>query len=185
MLSRRSFLKNTAAACAVLGPAGNLALAAPEEAEARSFPLLGDLHFDRLEHHDHEWLVREHPGDVSQVQSYSRITREMTPRLFARVRDSLSGLGEARTTVPFVLQLGDLLEGLCGNEELAARQAREGIDFVRQARFSSPLVMTKGNHDITGPGAVEAYRQILLPFLAEQNRSEIKEAAFIRRQGGT
>jgi hypothetical protein len=45
--------------------------------------------------------------------------------------------------------------------------------------------MTKGNHDITGPGAVEAYRQILLPFLAEQNRAEIKEAAFTRRRGAT
>jgi hypothetical protein len=45
--------------------------------------------------------------------------------------------------------------------------------------------MTKGNHDITGPGATDAYRQILLPFLAEQNRSEIKEAIFTRRQGGT
>jgi hypothetical protein len=45
--------------------------------------------------------------------------------------------------------------------------------------------MTKGNHDITGPGADDAYRQILLPFLAEQNRAEIKGAVFTRRQGGT
>jgi hypothetical protein len=45
--------------------------------------------------------------------------------------------------------------------------------------------MTKGNHDITGPGAAEAYRQVLLPFLAEQNQAHIKEAAFTRRQGGT
>src|SRR3954447_12951609 len=129
MLSRRSFIGKTAAACALLGPAGNWALAAGEENSDWSFPLLGDLHFDRLEHHDHEWLGREHPGDVSQVQNYSRITREMTPRLFARVRERLKQLQTTTKHVPFVLQLGDLLEGLCGSDELAARQAREGIDF--------------------------------------------------------
>src|SRR5207248_7856647 len=36
-----------------------------------------------------------------------------------------------------------------------------------------------------GPGAADAYRQILLPYLSEANRAEIKEAAFTRRQGGT
>src|SRR5436190_19795960 len=185
MPSRRHFLKSLAAAGALLGPAGNWAIAAGEDAENWAFPLLGDLHFDRLEHHDQEWLKKEHPGDVSQVENYSRITREMTPRLLARVRDSLAELSREKTTVPFVLQLGDLLEGLCGSAELAQRQAREGIEFVREAKFDAPLVMTKGNHDITGPGAVDAYRQILLPFLAEHNRTEIKEAVFTRRQGGT
>ena len=120
MLTRRHFLKSTAAGV-LLGPAGNWALAAGEAADDWSFPLLGDLHFDRLEHHDHEWLAREHPGDVAQVQNYSRITRDMTPRLFERVRESLAAAQtKSKTHVPFVLQLGDLLEGLCGNEQLAA-----------------------------------------------------------------
>src|SRR4029453_1796940 len=62
---------------------------------------------------------------------------------------------------------------------------REGINFVREAKFAAPMVLTKGNHDITGPGAAEAYRQLLLPFLSEQTSSRITEAAFTRRQGGT
>src|SRR5437667_6604798 len=130
MITRRHFLQSLAAASAFVGSAGNWAFATGESADDWSFPLLGDLHFDRLEHHDHEWLAREHPGDVLQVQNYSQITRDLTPRLFARVRESLAELNKAKTHVPFVLQLGDLLEGLCGNEELANRQAREGIDFV-------------------------------------------------------
>jgi hypothetical protein len=178
MLSRRSFLQHSAAAYTLLGSGGNWAIAA-NDVNNWSFPLLGDLHFDRLEHHDHEWLSREHPGDISQVQNYSRVTRDMTPRLFERVRASLDQLREAKTAVPFVLQLGDLLEGLCGNEQLAQQHAREGIEFVRQAGFSAPLVLTKGNHDITGPGAVEAYRQILLPFISEPT------AAYARKQGET
>ena len=63
MPTRRHFLK-TLAAGALIGPAGNWAFAAGEDAENWSFPLLGDLHFDRLEHHDHQWLAKEHPGDV-------------------------------------------------------------------------------------------------------------------------
>src|SRR3954467_12317542 len=122
MINRRDFLKSSAASCALLGLAGNWAVAAGEAADNWAFPLLGDLHFDRLEHHDHEWLAKEHPGDVSQVQNYSRITRELTPQLFARVRESLAELNQAMTHVPFVLQLGDLLEGLCGTEELANQQ---------------------------------------------------------------
>ncbi len=185
MSSRRNFLKTLAATGAALGPGCNWAFAAADDADDWAFPLLGDLHFDRLEHHDHEWLKREHPGDVSQVENYSRITRELTPRLFSRVRESLAELKRANSRVPFVLQLGDLLEGLCGTDALAQRQAREGIDFVREANFSAPLVMTKGNHDVTGPGAADAYRQILLPFLAEQNKAEINAASFTRRHGGT
>jgi len=190
MFSRRDFLKAVAAGGVVLGPAGNWAVSAAGEGEEWAFPLLGDLHFDRLEHHDHEWLKREHPGDVSQVENYSRITREMTPQLLVQARETVAELRGQKVSVPFVLQLGDLLEGLCGSEALAQRQAREGIEFVREAKFDAPLVMTKGNHDVTGPGAVDAYRQILLPFLAEQNQAEIREAVFTRRlskpgQGGT
>jgi hypothetical protein len=185
MINRRDFLKSSAASCALLGLAGNWAVAAGEAADNWAFPLLGDLHFDRLEHHDHEWLAREHPGDVSQVQNYSRITRELTPKLFSRVRDSLAALQKSQTAVPFVLQLGDLLEGLAGNEALANRHAREGIDFVRQADFSAPMVITKGNHDITGPGATEAYRKLLLPFISQGAGRELSEAVFTNRQAGT
>jgi hypothetical protein len=181
---RRQLIQVSAAAAA-FGRCGNWAFAAPDDGEDWAFPLLGDLHFDRLEHHDHEWLKREHPGDVSQVENYSRITREMTPKLLARASESLVALRREKFDVPFVLQLGDLLEGLCGTAELAQRHAREGLDFIRAANFSAPLVMTKGNHDITGPGAADVYRQILLPFLAEQNRAEINEASFTRRRGGT
>jgi hypothetical protein len=77
------------------------------------------------------------------------------------------------------LQLGDLLEGLCGNEQLARRHAREAIEFVQQARLPAPLLLTKGNHDITGPGAREAYQETLLPFMAQA------QATFTRDVGGT
>ena len=125
--------------------------------------LLGDLHFDKLEHHDFEWLERKKAGDLGQIRNYSRITAEIMPRLFATVR---AAVADSRSA--FVLQVGDLVEGLCGSEELAVRQNREALAFVREARLGVPFLFTKGNHDVTGDGAVEAFRRVFIPFLSEQ-----------------
>src|SRR4051794_3045570 len=114
-ISRREFAAG--AAGVVFGSGGNWALAAPPDDDAPwSFPLLGDLHFDHLDHHDMEWLKRTHPDDAAQVQNYSRISREFTPKLLDIVRKEAA---ESRSSVPFVVQLGDLIEGLCGTEQLA------------------------------------------------------------------
>jgi hypothetical protein len=134
-----------------------------------SFPLLGDLHLDHLEDHDHAWLKANKPDDVHQVENYSRITREVHPKLFAAVREKVTALNqEASTRVPFVIQVGDLVEGLAGTDELAQQQCRAGVDLVRGANLGAPLLLTKGNHDVTGPGAVPAFNDVLLPFVKNE-----------------
>jgi len=67
-----------------------------------------------------------------------------------------------------VVQAGDFVEGLCGSEELASRQNVEAIAFVRDGKLGVTFLFTKGNHDITGPGAPEAFKAIFHPFLSEQ-----------------
>jgi hypothetical protein len=62
------------------------------------------------------------------------------------------------------------VKGLCGSEELAKRQDQEAINFVREARLGVPFLFSKGNHDVTGDGAADAYRQIFHPFLNEEVR---------------
>jgi hypothetical protein len=143
------------------------------------FVLLGDLHFDRLEHHDMAWLAREKPNDVRQVQNYSRITREVMPALFREVREQIrAGKGMA-----FAAHIGDLVEGLCGTPPLARRHCQDAVRFVRDAGLGVPFLFAKGNHDITGPGAVEAFDEVLLPFLGEQARTKLASASFAARQG--
>lgn len=156
MMNRRQWL-GAAAGALVASAAG-----AEEKQEAApfSFVMLGDLHFDRLEHHDMAWLAKEHPGDVRQVENYSRITRDILPRLFPEVREQIR---EAKTRMPFALHIGDLVEGLCGTPALAQRQCDEAVAFLRDAQLGVPFVMTKGNHDVTGPGSVEAFDRVLLP----------------------
>lgn len=159
--SRRRFIRHALHNSAALALPS--VLKAEEKKGAFSFVLLGDLHFDKLEHHDMKWLQEHKAGDLSQIQNYSRITADITPRLFATVRETL-----AETKAAFVLQAGDLVEGLCGTEELAARQNREAIEFVESQKFGVPFVFTKGNHDVTGDGAVEAFKEVFHPFLTQQ-----------------
>ncbi len=173
--NRRELLAGLSWVPFVLGR--NFVVSADADAEW-NFALLGDLHFDRLEHHDLDWLRAEHPGDVAQVENYSRISREFTPKLLAAARESID------QSTRFVVQLGDLIEGLCGTRELARQQAREAIELVRGIQFDRPFLFTKGNHDVTGPGATQVYDETFVPFLGDQGGGEIRSAAFDRSHGG-
>ena len=170
-LSRRQFLSaTTAAAGLTLVP--SRVRAATSDAGAFSFVLVGDLHFDRLAHHDMAWVQKEKPNDVRQIENYSRITRDVMPALFATVRQTVSELNRTPATrVAFILQAGDLVEGLCGNEELAVRHNTEALEFVRDAQLGAPFLFTKGNHDVTGPGAVSAFGTVFHPFLTREARA--------------
>jgi hypothetical protein len=164
----------------LLAAAGSVVAARARAADGFSFPLLGDLHFDRLEHHDMEWLTREKPGDVAQVKNYSRLTQEVLPRLLPEIRTTIA---EAAGRVPFCLHVGDFVEGLCGTPELARRHCAEAVEFVREAKLGRPFLFTKGNHDVTGPGSVEAFDQVLLPFLSGESRQELRSASYAVTEG--
>ena len=70
--------------------------------------------------------------------------------------------------MPFTVQVGDLVEGLCGSAEQARQLDADALAFVREARLGVPFLFTKGNHDITGPGAADAFKSVFHPFLGEQ-----------------
>ena len=181
LAERRRFLRHMAAlpACGLLA---NCVWGATEQADW-SIPVLGDLHFDRLEHHDLDWLASEHPSDVPQVQNYSEITRQRLPQLLARTATLCRELAERGTSPPLVLQLGDLLEGLCGNRTLAERHARDCLKLLEAAALPAPLLLTKGNHDITGPSAAEVYDEVLVPRLTK--RGARLGASFTDQQADT
>lgn len=178
--SRRRFLASGLTAAALLAR-GSFALDLSEITNWVS-PVLGDLHFDRLEHHDLAWLAKDHPGDVRQVENYSRVTREFLPQVLGTIKRQIAA---AKVHVPAVLQLGDLIEGLCGTPQLAERQATEAIQLIKEADFGRPFLITKGNHDVTGPGAAEAYQRVLLPHVADLTEGAEKRASFIQQRGGT
>ncbi len=148
-----------------------LPLRAAEAAKPFSFILLGDLHFDRWEHHDRKWLEEKQVGDIRQIENYTRLTREVMPLVFDAIRTRIAALRLSPTPPAFVLQVGDLVEGLCGSAALSTLQNREALDFVTKSDLGIPFLFTKGNHDVTGDGAVEAFNDVLLPFMTAQSKS--------------
>src|SRR4051812_42544600 len=172
-LTRRAFLRTTAAAVALsLSP--RLYGADDPGRPLYAFPLLGDLHFDRMAHHDLDWVKREKGGDMRQIDGYVETTAKYTPRLFARIRQAI---GDSKVPVPFVLHVGDLVEGLCGSRDLHTTQCREAIAAVEAAKFGVPVLMAKGNHDVTGPGAPDAFNDVLLPWISGQAKQDLRAPA--------
>ena len=165
--TRREFVKTLLAGTAGLSLLPPAARATAKEAFA--FVLLGDLHFDKLPCHDLEALQKDKPDDVRQIREYSSLTTQILPRLFPTVRETITGLNRSpETAVPFTLQVGDLVEGLCGSAEQSQRLDAAALAFVQEARLGVPFLFTKGNHDITGPGAADAFKSVFHPFLGQQ-----------------
>ena len=176
-LTRRELL--TTSAASLLGACVSPASAA--DTTDFSFPLLGDLHFDRLVHHDRQWLQKEKPNDVRQVENYRRITREVMPALFAEIKAQIAA---QKSPVPFAVHVGDFVEGLAGTPELALTHCRDAVAFVEAAKIEAPFLFCKGNHDVTGPGTVEAFNTVLLPYLARQAKQALPStSAFSMRRG--
>lgn len=141
--------------------------------------VLGDLHYDLLENHDLAWLATTN-DDLRQVTTQytvytARYWCPFTQRLARKVRS---------TGTDAVLQLGDLSEGLAGTPQLAEQMARSVFRAIDSIGFGVPVVVTKGNHDITGPGAREAFDRVYLPNMARlAGHEHLKSANYATRIG--
>lgn len=131
----------------------------PGKGNGFNFMLLGDLHFDKLEHHDMEYVKSKYPNDIVQIENYSRITRDNFPALMSVAKDKAREIN-----ADFWLQLGDFVEGLCGSEQLANKQTNDFISYVANMKLKRPFFVVKGNHDITGEGAREVFNKTVLPW---------------------
>ena len=186
-LTRRAFLDTLVAGTAGLTMLPRLARASSKD--PFSILLLGDLHFDKLDRHNLDFLQKNKPDDLRQVREYSALTRDVLPRLFVSTRAAIQELYPSPDTrVAFALHVGDLVEGLCGTEEQTRQLDADALDFVRGAKLGVPFLFTKGNHDITGPGAADAFKSVFHPFLGEQaatlgGDSKMGAARYLIEQG--
>lgn len=42
-----------------------------------SFVYLGDMHFDKMAHHDFEWVKADKPNDIRQIEGYVKNERNL------------------------------------------------------------------------------------------------------------
>jgi hypothetical protein len=134
------------------------------------------MHYDLPEDHDMDWL-RTKPDDLRQVtQEYTVFTKNNWVDFMGIVRQKTQTV---KPPVKAVIQLGDLSEGLAGSEKKAAQMASSTMKAVEAAGISVPWIIAKGNHDITGPGAVEAFRNYYVPMFRKQTGNpEINNASY-------
>ena len=145
-------------------------------AQQSSFLVLGDLHYDRLGDHDMNWLGTK-PDDLRQVTKEYSVYTETNWSDFTAILKQ-----KAQTVSPplkVVIQLGDLSEGLAGSEERARQMASNVMKAIDAIQMPVPWIIAKGNHDITGPGAVQAFQDFYVPMIRKQtHHSEIKSANY-------
>lgn len=143
-----------------------------ERDEQSHFLLLGDIHYDLLENHDLEWLATT-KDDLRQVTTeYTVFTARFWDRFTGRLVEKAKS-----TPITAVLQMGDISEGLAGTPELAEQMAHSVFSAIDSIGFEVPVIIAKGNHDITGPGAREAFNKIYLPNMARLSGHEKLESA--------
>lgn len=149
-------------------------------ARVSSLVYLGDMHFDRMSHHDLDWVRATKPNDMRQIEGYVRNTKEYTPKLLQRIQTSIASHD---SQIQMIIQGGDLTEGLCGSQTLQETQFRDTLACIRQYIPETPFLMVKGNHDVTGPGAREAFDKVMLPWLSSQCGKAVEFASFFVMKG--
>ncbi len=148
-------------------------------AQQSSLIILGDLHHDRLEDHDMDWLSKK-PDDLRQVtKEYTINTRDN----WSDFMDIIKHKADSKDlSVKAILQLGDLSEGLAGSNEKAGQMAMNTMKAIDSIRMPVPWIIAKGNHDITGPGAIEAFQNYYVPMFRKQtNNPKINSATYTYR----
>ncbi|MCK4748176.1 MAG: metallophosphoesterase [Bacteroidales bacterium] len=150
------------------------------DAQKSSLLILGDLHYDLLQDHDMDWLS-DRPGDLRQVEAYTAYTEEHWSDFMTRLKRKIE---QDSIPVKAIVQLGDLSEGLAGTKEKAFQMASHTMKAIDAVQMPVPWILTKGNHDVTGPGAAEAFQEYYVPMIREQSGNpEIYSASYSFRCG--
>lgn len=145
-----------------------------------SFVFLGDIHFDKNSHHDFDWVQANKPNDIRQIENYTMITENHTPRLLKQIQIAIE---TSNGKIKMIVQTGDLTEGLCGSRELQEAQFKDAKQCIRKYIPQTMFVAIKGNHDITGPGAKEAFNNFMLLWLSQECGKTINSASFFFKKG--
>ncbi len=143
------------------------------ELEARKTPLvppkrsgasyrlivLGDTHFD-APYEVYHAKYNEPNARLNRIQraEFARneaMWRSRGPRLLK------AAAGHVNADTRAVIQLGDLIQGDCGDPEVHKRMLLDTLEAFKKEFNSLPFVSVTGNHDIRGTGAEKAYAEVM------------------------
>ena len=114
-------------------------IAAAEEQNSYRVLVLGDIHYDRPELHTDPAL-----GNNKAHLRNLAMWKAATPELLAR-----AGKCAETESAAFVIQLGDITHGYAGTPALQRRMLSEGVAAVKAYFPRTPLLIVRGNHDVS------------------------------------
>ncbi len=121
------------------------------------FIVLGDTHYDSLD-------VRLNPEGLKKQYQKDEMLRNLT-RWHAAIPALLDEVAaRSARDIAFAVQLGDIIQGDCGSGPLQARSYQQATERICRG-MQCPVYFVKGNHDVRGEGAEEAYQRWMIPFM--------------------
>ena len=153
-----------------------------------SVPVLGDIHFDSPDssfyHSDytHSTSRKRYEAHLAEHVRNAEMWKERLPRL---IRASGACLA---SDAAFALQMGDLVQGDCGNAATHKRMLDDAFSFVKNSYGGDlPLVVVAGNHDIRGDlrtdGAKETFERWLPNTMSSELGILVRDTTFSFRCG--
>jgi hypothetical protein len=157
------------------------ALRAACPAQEKSFIVLGDMHYDRLDDHDLDYVMTR-PQDYEQIfNEYPQYTAFFMPKFLQVIKKQATTL---KPQVGAIVQLGDLVEGVAGNAKLARQMNRGAVDMLHALDMPAPWVLVKGNHDVSNsPGQPEAWEEVIRPFMEGQVKKSVNHGTYSIKLG--
>ena len=139
--------------------------------------ILGDTHFDADPPSVYHSLYNEPNERLNKIQraEFARngaMWKDRCPRLLKRA----AGLIDKDTRM--VLQMGDLVQGDCGNGEVHKKMLSDVMTRFKHELGGLPFVTVVGNHDIRGVDALEAYHSFMPARMSEELGKSISKTTF-------
>ena len=179
-MNRRDFLALSAAGVAQMTLLGRIAAKTqtPGTQTDYNIVILGDTHYD-TEPADVYHAKYVDPNENSnrlhraEFVRNGEMWRSRCPKLLKRA----AKLVDDKTR--FVLQLGDLVQGDCGDPEIHETMLTDAIRLIKQSVCSSlPFVTVVGNHDIRGTQAKECYHRFMPPVMSRELGTSVTDTSF-------
>ena len=173
--TRRDFLFGGAAAAGAFCWRMPVLAGRGKAGRSYSVPVLGDIHFDSTDPkfyhaaYTHSTSKNRYRSHLAEHVRNAEMWKDRMPRL---VRSSAKCV---RPDAVFALQMGDLVQGDCGNPVMHRRILDDVFTFVKGVYGEKlPFVAVAGNHDIRGAMKGDGARGVLEKWLPEKMSKELR-----------
>ena len=145
--------------------------------KAYSLIILGDTHFDvdppSVYHSNYmektDWLNKVQRAEFARN---GEMWKDRCPRLLQRASKLIG------KDTRMVLQMGDLIQGDCGNAEVHKKMLSDALERMKGEMGGLPFVTVVGNHDIRGTDAKDAYHQFMPARMSQELGKTISKTTF-------